>query len=168
MSLIMKSSFSSITAFLNNRRQAKIIPKLEFLLQFNGYTKKSAKISVYSAILYKNNVEIWSEANNLEYNEVQSYPDYMGLIVGLNKAISFEIKELTVESDSFLITKEMNEHFKVNCNNDIYSYYKSAKDLKSKFKMITFNHIYRDNNKKAIDLCNQKIEEIQKSVVDRI
>jgi len=53
----------------------------------------------------------------------------------------------------------MNGKNKVKSSN-IIELHKLAMQLKLKFSSITFNHIYRENNKRADELCNKEIEKI--------
>ena len=34
-------------------------------------------------------------------------------------------------------------------------------EIKQKFNIITFNHVYREYNKRANELCNKEIENLQ-------
>lgn len=165
MSLMMKSSFNNITAILHKPNR-KIFPKLEYLLKFDGCSKGNPGPSACGAVLYQNDIEIWSGSKFLGYNETNNYAEYMGLIIGLNKATELNIKALAVEGDSLIVIKQMNGQYKVRSSN-ISELNKIAMNLK-KFSIITFNHVYRENNKRADELCNQKIEEIQEAALDRL
>ena len=61
----------------------------------------------------------------------------------------------------------MNGQYKVRSSN-ISELNKIAMNLKKKFSIITFNHVYRENNKRADELCNQKIEEMREAAFDRL
>lgn len=167
MALIMKSSFNNITAILQKSSNSKIFPTLEYLLKFDGCSKGNPGPSACGAVLYKNNVEFWSGSKFLGYNETNNYAEYMGLIIGLQKAIELNIKELSVEGDSLIVIKQLNGQYKVKSSN-ISELNKLAMKLKSKFNIISFNHVYRENNKRADELCNIKIEEILEDAVDRL
>ena len=166
MSLMMKSSFNNITAILHKPNR-KIFPKLEYLLKFDGCSKGNPGPSACGAVLYQNDIEIWSGSKFLGYNETNNYAEYMGLIIGLNKAAELNIKALAVEGDSLIVIKQMNGQYKVRSSN-ISELNKIAMNLKKKFSIITFNHVYRENNKRADELCNQKIEEMREAAFDRL
>jgi ribonuclease HI len=84
----------------------------------------------------------------------------MGLIIGLQKAVDLNIQELEVEGDSMLIIKQMTGKNKVRSSN-ISELHKLAMQIKEKFNIITFNHVYREHNKRADELCNREIENLQ-------
>ena len=156
MSSLIRSSFSNVTAILQNHN-AKIVPKTEFLMRFDGCSKGNPGFAASGAVIYQNDIEIWTGSKLVGYNETNNYAEYMGLILGLNKAIELNITELRVEGDSMLIIKQMKGENKVKSPN-LIELYKFADNLKTKFETITFSHIYRKFNTRADELCNLEIE----------
>lgn len=155
MSQMMRSSFSNISAIL--QKNVKIIPKIEFLLRFDGCSKGNPGKAASGAVIYQNEQEIWSGSRLVGYNETNNYAEYMGLIMGLNKAIELNITDLHVEGDSMLVIKQMTGKNKVNSPN-LIELHKLAMQMKSRFQTITFEHIYRDKNTRADELCNIEIK----------
>ena len=158
MTMLMKSGITNLTAILG-KKKPKIFPQNYYLLQFDGCSKGNPGMAAAGAVLYKNDIEIWSGGKFLGYNETNNYAEYMGLIMGLSKAIEFNISDLIVEGDSMLIIKQMNGHNKVRSSN-ISELNKLAMELKLKFSNIVFQHVYREDNKRADELCNKEIEKI--------
>ena len=156
--MLMKSGITNLSAILG-KKKPKIYPQNYYLLQFDGCSKGNPGMAAAGAVLYKNNIEIWSGGKFLGYNETNNYAEYMGLIMGLSKAAEFNISDLIVEGDSMLIIKQMNEEYKVKSSN-IIELHKLAMQLKLKFSNIVFQHVYRENNKRADELCNKEIEKI--------
>jgi len=163
MTMLMKSGMANLTAILG-KKKPRIFPQNYYLLQFDGCSKGNPGMAAAGAVLYKNNIEIWSGSKFLGYNETNNYAEYMGLIMGLSKANELNISELIVEGDSMLIIKQMNGENQVRSTN-IIELHKLAMQLKLKFSNIVFNHIYRENNKRADELCNEAIEKITKDDV---
>jgi ribonuclease HI len=155
MTQMMRTSFTNISAIL--QKNNIIIPKMEFLLRFDGCSKGNPGKAACGAVIYQNEKELWSGSRFLGYNETNNYAEYMGLILGLNKAIELNITDLHVEGDSMLIIKQMTGKNKVNSSN-LIELHKLAMQLKSQFKNITFEHIYREKNTRADDLCNKEIK----------
>jgi ribonuclease HI len=156
--MLMKSGMANLTAILG-KKKPRIFPQNYYLLQFDGCSKGNPGMAAAGAVLYKNNIEIWSGSKFLGYNETNNYAEYMGLIMGLSKANELNISELIVEGDSMLIIKQMNGENQVRSTN-IIELHKLAMQLKLQFSNIVFNHIYRENNKRADELCNEAIEKI--------
>ena len=165
MSLLIKSSFSNLSSILHNKKT--IFPKNYYLLQFDGCSKGNPGRSACGAVLYKNETEIWSGSKFLGYNETNNYAEYMGLIIGLNKAIDLNIRDLVVEGDSMLVIKQMTGKNKVKSSN-IIELHKLAMELQLKFSSIMFHHIYRENNKRADELCNRVIEQLEYPLNNRV
>jgi ribonuclease HI len=157
MAMLMKTGISNLGAILHPKKN--IFPKNFYLLKFDGCSKGNPGMAAAGAVLYKNETEIWSGGKFLGYNETNNYAEYMGLIMGLSKAIELQITELAVEGDSMLIIKQMNGKNKVRSSN-ISELNKLAMELKLKFTHIIFNHVYREDNKRADELCNKEIEKI--------
>ena len=153
---MLRTNFSLLSGILL-QKNAKIIPKTEFLLQFDGCSKGNPGMAASGAVIYQNDKEIWSGSKFVGHNETNNYAEYVGLILGLNKAIELNITELSVEGDSMIVIKQMNGQYKVNSSN-LSELHKLATQLKYKFQNITFNHIYRNNNKRADELCNDEIK----------
>lgn len=156
--MLMKSGITNLSAILG-KKKPKIYPQNYYLLQFDGCSKGNPGMAAAGAVLYKNNIEIWSGSKFLGYSETNNYAEYMGLIMGLSKAFEFNISDLIVEGDSMLIIKQMNEEYKVKSSN-IIEVHKLAMQLKLKFSNIVFQHVYRENNKRADELCNEAIKKI--------
>ena len=155
MTQMLRTSFTNISAILQKNNQ--IVPKIEFLLRFDGCSKGNPGKAASGAVIYQNETEIWTGSRLVGYNETNNYAEYMGLIMGLNKAIELKINELHVEGDSMLVIKQMTGKNKVNSPN-LIELHKIAMEMKSRFQTITFEHIYRDKNTRADELCNEAIK----------
>ena len=125
---------------------AKIYPKCEYVLHFDGCSKGNPGPAGIGAVISKLNIE---ETNN------QS--EYSALILGLNEAISRNIKELQVYGDSLLVINQVTGKFKVN-NVLLQELHQEVIKLTKNFDYIAFNHVYRDKNKRADELSNLGLE----------
>lgn len=124
-----------------------------YVLFFDGCSKGNPGKAGCGAVIYENNVEIFSKAVFVGKKETNNYAEYMGLIVGLENAIIKKIKVLTVKGDSMLVIKQMNGLYKVKSPN-LIPLFEFAKQLEIKFDKITYTHVYRNNNKRADELSN--------------
>jgi ribonuclease HI len=138
---------------LTNENFTKIYPEFDFKLQFDGCSKSNPGIAGAGAVIYKFNEEISSKIKFVGNNETNNVAEYTGLIIGLKEAINLNIKSIRVEGDSMLVIKQMKGEYKVKSANLIYLY-NEAKLLEKEFQCISFNHIYRENNKRADELSN--------------
>ena len=135
---------------------AKIYPEVDYKLQFDGCSKSNPGIAGAGAVIYKFSEEISTKIQFVGNNETNNVAEYTGLIIGLREAINLNIKAIRVEGDSMLIIKQMKGEYKVKSAN-LINLYNEAKLLEKEFDYISFNHIYRENNKRADELSNMAI-----------
>jgi ribonuclease HI len=85
-----------------------------------------------------------------------NYAEYSGLRAGLRSALELGIKELLVCGDSLLVIKQISGQYKVKSPN-LLNIYNECKELSTRFEQIEFQHVYRDNNKRADKLSNDAL-----------
>jgi ribonuclease HI len=105
---------------------------------------------------YKNKNEIWGKSLFIGDKNTNNEAEYMGLIIGLEEAINIGVKNLYVEGDSLLVIKQMKGLYKVKAEN-LYKLYEKAKKLEKQFTSVSYNHVYRDKNKRADELSNMAL-----------
>lgn len=149
-----------IKGFKKFQGNLKIYPEktYEYKMNFYGYSKRNkGGLSSASAVIYKNDIEIWADSLIVDINDTNNHVEYAGLLLGLNKAFELGIKQIVIESDSMSIIKQMNGECKIHSDNLIDLYIKS-KNLIHQFPDIKFNHICRNENKRAEELSNIAIQ----------
>lgn len=152
---------SLITA-LFTKKSPKIYPienknTCEYVLKFDGCSKGNPGPSGAGAVLYHNENEIWSDNQYIGNKKTNNYAEYYGLILGLKEANRQNIQTLHVCGDSLLVIKQMNGEYKLKSEN-LYQLYNEAKKLEETFVNITYEHIYRQYNKRADELANLALE----------
>ena len=125
----------------------------KYVLFFDGCSKGNPGKSGAGAVLYKNDIEVWSQAYFVGEKQTNNFAEYMGLIIGLEEAVKNNLTSLTVKGDSLLVIKQMRGEYKVNSPN-IIGLYKRAMIIASAIKTIEFTHVYRVDNKRADALSN--------------
>ena len=129
----------------------------EYSLFFDGCSKGNPGPAGAGAVIYENNVEIYSESIFVGRKETNNTAEYTGLIIGMKEAVRRNIKHLKVNGDSLLVIKQMNGEYQVKSENMI-PLFREAKQLHSHFDKITFTHVYRHHNKRADELSNIGLE----------
>lgn len=141
-----------------------VVIKYPFKLKFDGCSKGNPGLAGAGAVLYitvgkdddddsASLEEIWATSQFVGSKATNNEAEYMGLIIGLKRAIEMNIKELNVEGDSLLVIKQMLGEYNVKSEN-LFKLYNEAKECQKQFKNITFTHIYRNQNKRADQLSN--------------
>ena len=135
---------------------AKIYPKCEYVLHFDGCSKGNPGPSGIGAVISKLDIEEWCGWQYIG-KKTNNQSEYSALILGLNEAISRNIKELQVYGDSLLVINQVTGKFKVN-NVLLQELHKEVIKLTKNFDYIAFNHVYRDKNKRADQLSNMALD----------
>jgi ribonuclease HI len=128
----------------------------QYVLFFDGCAKSNPGLAGSGAVIYKNNVEIWGDSKFVGTNETNNVAEYMGLIFGLRKAVKLNISTIHVKGDSKLIIEQMKGHYKCKSDN-LKDYHEKAKEIANKFTKITYEHVYREFNKRADELSNEGV-----------
>ena len=128
----------------------------QYVLYFDGCSKGNPGIAGAGSVIYKNEEEIYSESTFVGDNETNNVAEYTGLIIGLGYAVNNKIQKLIVRGDSKLVIKQMNGEYQVKSLN-IKEHYDRAIRLAREIPSLTFQHVYRYDNKRADELANMGI-----------
>jgi ribonuclease HI len=134
-----------------------------YVLFFDGCCKGNPGPGGAGAVLYKDGIEVWCASSFVGKNVTNNIAEYTGLLLGLNQAAKVGIKNLTVNGDSQLAIKQMTGVYKVNSEN-LIELYKTAKQLEKSFDSISYNHVYRKDNKRADALSNDGLLKLENVV----
>lgn len=126
-------------------------------LYFDGCSKGNPGKAGAGFTIYKNDQEIAYKSIYVGEKETNNKAEYTGLFEGLQYALQNNIYNLHVKGDSNLVIKQINGEYKVKSEN-IQTIYQNTKELCTKFQQITFEHVYRKDNKRADQLANLGLE----------
>ncbi len=129
----------------------------EYVLFFDGCCKGNPGRAGCGSVIYKNNIEIWSNSFYIGDKETNNISEYTGLILGLTGAIKLNIKTLIVKGDSELVIRQINGLYNVKSPN-LMKLYNDVKQLQRQFNKISFTHVYRNENSRADQLSNISME----------
>lgn len=141
---------NKMNSFQLNDTIQKKIPK--YILRFDGASRGNPGKSGAGAVLYKNDLEIWSISRNLGI-QTNNYAECFAMTLGINKAFELGIKDLIVEGDSMLIINQLKGKWNIK-NKDLKNLHLSIVEKIKQFDNITYNHIYRKYNSRADELAN--------------
>jgi len=83
--------------------------------------------------------------------------EYQALIDGLIYCIDNSINEVDVFLDSKLVIEQVNKNYKVKAHN-LKEFNSQVENMIKEFKYIEFNHVYREDNKRADQLANLALD----------
>ena len=149
---------SPLTSRLKTQNpDAKVYPISSHILNFDGCSKGNPGLAGIGAVIYKDKEEIWAGSKFIGV-KTNNYSEYSALIFGLKQAIQMEIDHLNVLGDSLLVINQVNGVYKVK-SDDLRELNEEVNELKKRFKFIEFNHVYRENNKRADALSNIALDD---------
>jgi ribonuclease HI len=92
--------------------------------------------------------------------------EYTALITGMEEACKLKVKEITINTDSELIAKQLGGEYKVKSPalKDLYS---KVSKLLDNFEYVSINNISREKNKDADRLANKAINDSLKVKVKK-
>jgi ribonuclease HI len=128
-------------------------------LYFDGCSKGNPGRAGAGAVIYKHknalnpSGELYTHSEFVGEKETNNVAEYTGLIIGLKDAIKLNIKSLDVFGDSQLVIRQMRGEYQVK-SPTLLKLYQAAKTLEKQFDSITYNHVFRKDNKKADALAN--------------
>ena len=125
-----------------------------YSLNFDGCSKGNPGKAGAGAVIYKNNIEIFSISIFVGIKETNNVAEYTGLLIGLQEAVKLGIKKIAVKGDSLLVIKQMKGEYQVKAP-ALVKLFQAAKQLAGQFTEITFTHVYRNDNKRADQLSNE-------------
>ena len=125
-----------------------------YTLFFDGCSKGNPGKAGAGAVIYRNQIEIYSQSSFVGDKTTNNVAEYSGLIMGLEKAVGLNINRLHVKGDSMLAIKQLRGEFKVN-SPSITPLFQRAKQLEKQIGQVTYEHIYREYNKRADQLANE-------------
>lgn len=128
----------------------------KYILNFDGCSKGNPGSSGAGGVIYKNGKEILNYSVFLGNNITNNESEYKSLSIGIDKAIELNIKKLIVKGDSQLVINQVLGKYMVN-NKNLKEIYDLIKRKIKFFDDISFNHVYRNNNKRADELANNAL-----------
>jgi len=130
-----------------------------FTLYFDGASRLNPGPASYGGVIYKDGEEQYTYKKYIGTN-TNNVAEYQALLNGLLLAQEKGIKHLQVYGDSKLVIEQVTGNWKVKSPRLIIIHREiCALLLEKPFETITFQHIYRKNNKRADELANEALDE---------
>jgi ribonuclease HI len=83
--------------------------------------------------------------------------EYTALVRALERAAQLGLRRLTIYSDSELLVKQMNGQYKVK-NEGLRPLFEQARAKCRQFDLVTLQHVPREQNRRADELCNETLD----------
>lgn len=141
---------------ISSPNNAKVFPQSEYTMNFDGASRGNPGPAGIGAVIFHNGQEIWASCQYIG-TKTNNQSEYSALILGLQEALTRDIKQLHVYGDSQLVINQINGIYKVK-NVGLQELYQEVQRLKAEFETIVFTHIYREFNKRADHLSNMALD----------
>jgi len=139
-----------------------VTPRTRYTMMFDGGSRGNPGPSGCGFVIYENDPT--SDLSTVLYDGSQylgirtnNYAEYMGLILGLEKAFTMGITDITVKGDSLLVVKQLKREYNVNSEN-LKGLFEQANVCILKFNTLELGHVRREFNKAADSLANSAMD----------
>ncbi len=124
-----------------------------YSLYFDGASRKNPGPASFGGVIYNESGEEFDTYYKFIGTATNNVAEYCGLLAGLHRARDLNIKELKVFGDSNLIIQQVTGKWKVK-NDNLRAIYNQIKQVEPFFTVISYQHVYRKDNKRADQLAN--------------
>ena len=160
-SIIEKNDTPKAHRSKNATAAATVSPEKVYILRFDGGCRGNPGIAGCGMALYdsKSGSEIWSGYQYLGDQRIYQIAEYIGLITGMQSALSLGVKKIVVQGDSMLLFRQIapGKHERPK-GHLLKQFYFDAQALKKKFETFNMVHISRDLNTRADELANKAMD----------
>ena len=136
-----------------------------YVLTFDGACRGNPGLCGAGYVIWKNGEVFYEGKQFLDDHNTNNFAEYKALVVGLNKCIELNIKNIHIKGDSLLVVKQINKEYKINAEN-LLPLYATVMDLLNNINMSSCIHIERNQNKFADRLANEAINDHLQSLVE--
>ena len=130
-----------------------------YSLYFDGASRKNPGPASFGGVIYDESGEELDTYYKFIGTATNNVAEYCGLLAGLHRAKDLNIKELNVFGDSNLIIQQVTGKWKVK-NDNLRALYDQIKTVEPFFTTISYQHVYRKDNKRADQLANIALDTI--------
>lgn len=125
-------------------------------VHIDGGSRGNPGPAAYAVVLAIPDQPVFEECDTIG-EATNNVAEYTALVHALERGLKMNVCQLSVLSDSELLVKQMNGEYRVK-NADLQELYAEAKALQKQYQQVTFQHVRRELNKRADQLCNDALD----------
>lgn len=125
-------------------------------IHIDGAARGNPGPAAYALVITRPGQPEWEESACLG-KTTNNIAEYSALVHALKRAKQLGGRKLNVFSDSELLVKQMSGEYRVK-NADLRELYDRAAGLRDDFERVTIKHVYREQNERADELCNEALD----------
>ena len=124
----------------------------------DGGSRGNPGPAAYGVVIRDPRGEIVARLKKYIGSNTNNVAEYFGLIAALDYAQTHGVGALRIESDSELLVKQMQGHYKVK-SEELKPLFERAKKMAQTLESFRIGHVYREQNREADRLVNQALDE---------
>ena len=132
--------------------------KNKLIIYTDGGARGNPGPAGIGGVIYNQNKKIIAEVSQYLGESTNNQAEYKALIITLQKVLKLGASEVDCYLDSELVVKQLRHEYKVK-NKDLAPLFLQVYNLSLNFQKISFNHVPREQNKKADQLANQAMDQ---------
>lgn len=125
----------------------------EVLIHTDGASRGNPGSASAGIVVYDKNKTCLYEEAFLLGSKTNNFAEYSAVLKALQLSAENKVTNLLLKSDSEFLVKQLSGMYKVKSPN-IKELYKECKKWESKILTVTFQHVRREQNKRADELAN--------------
>jgi ribonuclease HI len=125
-------------------------------IHIDGASRGNPGPAAYALVINRAGQPDWEESACLG-RTTNNIAEYTALVRALERASQLGGRKLHIFSDSELLVKQMNGDYRVK-NADLKIWFDKAQDRIGAFDKVSIQHVYREQNKRADQLCNEALD----------
>ncbi len=129
------------------------------LIHTDGASRGNPGPASTGIAVYDEKGELFYEEASALGEQTNNYAEYSAVLKALKLSTANKIKSLILKSDSEFLIKQLQGLYKVRSEN-IKSLYKNCKLYESRISKVEFQHVRREYNKKADELANLILDDM--------
>ena len=133
----------------------------EVLIHTDGASRGNPGVASAGLAVYNRNKECIYEEAFLLGIKTNNFAEYSAVLRALQLSAENKISNLLLKTDSELLVKQLSGLYKVKSPN-IKNLYQECKKWASRIQKVQFQHVRREQNKKADELANLILDSTEK------
>ena len=130
---------------------------MKAIMYFDGGSRGNPGNAGSGAVVFVGGIEVASVSASLPFGSTNNEAEYMGLIKGMELALSCDVDEIEIFGDSLLVVNQVHRVWK--CKKEkLQVLLADVGLLRKRFKSFELSHVFRKDNSRADELANEAMD----------
>jgi ribonuclease HI len=133
---------------------AQATQSIRCIVYSDGGSRGNPGPSAAGYVIFNTNDEVLAQGGVYLGITTNNLAEYQGLLLGLEKALSLDMRVVDFRLDSLLVVNQMNGIYKIK-NRELWPVHERINELLRQFDRVTFTHVRRELNQLADGMVNK-------------